>query len=153
MQLFGGLNIKVFVRISRLMWIGHLNRMDSKRKLSQVFNNNSQGRRIRGRPKNKCWKYIQTVINKCKVQIGKRDPATELTGKSPIRSRRTAVDCSAIEELHMLQYLRVLCQCVTNLIATYFVKNFNLIRIIMRVIISSYNIAIFLYSSLYIVSF
>lgn len=71
----------------------------------------------------KWWKYIKTGINKCKVQIGKRVPTTELTGRSPIRHRRTAVDCSAIERLHMLQYLRVLCQCVTDLIDTYFVKN------------------------------
>jgi len=26
-----------------LNWIGHVNRMDSKRKLSQVFNSNAQG--------------------------------------------------------------------------------------------------------------
>jgi len=47
------LDILLFVRISRLSWISHVNRMDSKRKVSQVFNNNSQGSRLRGRPKNK----------------------------------------------------------------------------------------------------
>ena len=44
MQLFGGLNTFVFVRISRLIWVGHVNRMDSKKKVNQVFNNNPQGR-------------------------------------------------------------------------------------------------------------
>jgi hypothetical protein len=34
-------------------WIGHVNRMDSTRKVSQIFNNNPQGRRVRGRPKNR----------------------------------------------------------------------------------------------------
>jgi hypothetical protein len=43
MQLFGDLDILSFVRISQLKWIGHINRMDSKRKVSQVFNNNPQG--------------------------------------------------------------------------------------------------------------
>jgi len=41
--------------------------MDSKRKLIQVFNNNPQGRRLSGRPKNKWWNCVQTVINKCKI--------------------------------------------------------------------------------------
>jgi hypothetical protein len=43
MQLFGDLDILSFVRINQLKWIGHVNRMDSKRKVSQVFNNNPQG--------------------------------------------------------------------------------------------------------------
>jgi len=32
MLLFGDLDILLFVRISRLNWIGHVNRMDSERK-------------------------------------------------------------------------------------------------------------------------
>jgi hypothetical protein len=47
MPLFGNLDILSIVRISRLNWIGHVNRMDSK---SQVLNNNPQGNRLRGRP-------------------------------------------------------------------------------------------------------
>jgi hypothetical protein len=43
MQVCGDLDIISFVRISQLNWIGHVNRMDSKRKVSQVFNNNRQG--------------------------------------------------------------------------------------------------------------
>ena len=48
MQLFGDLDIFSFVRISLLTWISHVNRMDSKRKVSQVFNNNSQGSQLIG---------------------------------------------------------------------------------------------------------
>jgi hypothetical protein len=33
-QLFGGLDILLFVRKSLLIWIGHVNKMDSKRKLN-----------------------------------------------------------------------------------------------------------------------
>jgi hypothetical protein len=50
MQLYGDLDILSCVRISRLNWIGHVSRMGNKRKLSQVFNNNSRGSRLRGRP-------------------------------------------------------------------------------------------------------
>ena len=46
-QPFGDLDTLSFVRVSRLNWIGHVNRMDSKRKVSQVFSNNPQGSRIR----------------------------------------------------------------------------------------------------------
>jgi len=43
MQLLGDLDLLSFVRISRLIWIGAVNRLDTKRKVSQVFNNNPQG--------------------------------------------------------------------------------------------------------------
>jgi hypothetical protein len=65
--LFGDLDILSFVRISRLNWICHFNRMSSKRRISQVFNNNPQGSRLRGRPKNRWWNSVRTVINKCKI--------------------------------------------------------------------------------------
>jgi hypothetical protein len=58
MQLFGDLDILSFVRISWLKWIGHVYRMDSKRKVSQVFGNNPKGHRLRGRPKNRCWNCV-----------------------------------------------------------------------------------------------
>ena len=48
---FGGLDVLSFVRMSRVIWIGHVNRMHSKSEVSQVFNNNSEGSRLRGRPK------------------------------------------------------------------------------------------------------
>ena len=50
MQLFGDFGILSCVRISRLNWIGRVNRMDSKR-IRQVFSNYPQGSRLRGRPK------------------------------------------------------------------------------------------------------
>ena len=54
-QLFGDLDILSLVRISWLDWIGHVNRGDSKIKVSQMFNNNPQGSQLRGRhKKNRC---------------------------------------------------------------------------------------------------
>jgi hypothetical protein len=49
MQLFGGLNVLSFVRISQLIWIGRVNRMDRKSKVTEGFNNNGHGNRRRRR--------------------------------------------------------------------------------------------------------
>jgi hypothetical protein len=67
MQLFEDLDTLSFLRISRLNWIGHVNGMDCKRKVSYAFNNNFQGSQLRGRPKNRCWNCVQTDINKCRT--------------------------------------------------------------------------------------
>ena len=73
MQLFVDLDILSLVTISRLNWIGHGSRMNSKRKVSQVLNNNPQGSRLRGRPKNRWWNCVQTDIIYAKLRTGKRD--------------------------------------------------------------------------------
>ena len=78
--MFGDLDILSFVRISRLSWIGHVNRMDSKRKVSQVFNNNLQGSRLRGRPKSRWWNCEHADINKYKSKTWKESQETEMTG-------------------------------------------------------------------------
>jgi len=41
--LVGDIDILSFVRISQLNWIGHVNGIESKRKLSLVFNRNPYG--------------------------------------------------------------------------------------------------------------
>jgi hypothetical protein len=40
MQLFGDLDVLLFAIISQMNLIGHGNRMDSKRKVRQTFNDN-----------------------------------------------------------------------------------------------------------------
>ena len=62
--MFGDFDILSSVRISRLNWIGHVCRMDSNRRVSQVFNYNPQGRQLRGQPKNRWWNCVQTDNNK-----------------------------------------------------------------------------------------
>jgi len=42
--------------------------MESKRKASQVFNNNRQGSRLVGRLQADFWNSVQTDINKCKIK-------------------------------------------------------------------------------------
>jgi hypothetical protein len=53
MQLLWDWDILSFVRINPLNMIGYVNRMDCKRRVSEVINNNPQGNRLRGRPKNR----------------------------------------------------------------------------------------------------
>jgi hypothetical protein len=70
--------------------------MDSKRKVSHVFNNNPQGGRLKGRPKNRWSNFAQTDINTLKIKNWKRGQKTELNGRSPLRRRRMALECSTI---------------------------------------------------------
>jgi hypothetical protein len=55
MRFFGDLDILWFVRKSQPNWIGQVNRIDSKRKVSHLFINNPKGRRVTKRPKNRWW--------------------------------------------------------------------------------------------------
>jgi len=57
-----------------LIWIGHV---DSKRKVSQIFNNNPQGSRLRGRPKTDGGIVYKQVLINAKLQIGMRGQKTE----------------------------------------------------------------------------
>jgi hypothetical protein len=52
---------------TRFEIVGHVNRMENERTLSQVFNNNPQGSRPRGRPRNRWWNCVQKYIKKCKI--------------------------------------------------------------------------------------
>ena len=67
-RLFGDFDILSFFRMYLLNWIGYVNRMGGTRKVSQVFNNNPQGSRIKGRSKNGWWNWLQTDINRCKIK-------------------------------------------------------------------------------------
>ena len=86
------------MRISRLHCIGHVNRMDSKRKVSRVFNYNPQVSRLRGRPKTDGGTGYKQILIDTRVRSGKRRQETETTGRSALRRGRSALDCSAIEE-------------------------------------------------------
>jgi hypothetical protein len=70
--------------------------MDSKTKVSRVFNNNPQGSRLRGRPKAEGGTVSIKILINTKLQIAKRSQKTEVTGRSPLRRRISALDCSTI---------------------------------------------------------
>jgi hypothetical protein len=93
--LFGDLNTPSFARISRLNWIFYVNRMDSERKVSQVFNN-TPGSGLRGQPKSRGWSCVHTDINNFKIKNKKkRGKKTKLTRRNPLRRRRSALVSSA----------------------------------------------------------
>jgi hypothetical protein len=46
--------------------------MDGKRKVPQVFNNNPQGRRLPGQPKNSWCNCVEVGTINAKLQIGER---------------------------------------------------------------------------------
>jgi hypothetical protein len=66
MQLYGDLDIVSFIRMNR--WIGRVNRMDNKRTVYQVFGNQPQGSRPRGRPKSRWWDCVYGDIRKCRIR-------------------------------------------------------------------------------------
>jgi hypothetical protein len=90
---FGGLGILPFVRISRMNWIGHFNRMD---RINKVFNNNSAVSRLRGRPNTHGRIVYLLILLNAKLEIGKKSKKTELTERGPLRRRRSVLDCSTI---------------------------------------------------------
>ena len=76
-------------------WNGHVNRMNKKRKLVKVFDNNPQGRRLRERPKNRWWKCVQTDINICKFKKWKWRSKNK-ADREKSRRRRSALECSVV---------------------------------------------------------
>jgi len=95
MQLCGDSDIISFVRISRLIWIGHDNRTDSNRKERQVFNNNPQRSLITGRPKtNGVTEYKQKLID-VKLKNRKERSKKSAHWEKSIRGRSSASECSA----------------------------------------------------------
>jgi hypothetical protein len=79
-------------------WIGLVTRMDSKSKVSQVFNSNSQGSRLRGRPKADGGIVYKEILLNAKLETGKRSQKAQLTGERLLMRRKSALDCSASEE-------------------------------------------------------
>jgi hypothetical protein len=78
MYLSGDLDISRSVRKSRLNWIGYFDRMDSKRKVSQVYiyiyiNKYRQRSRLRERPENRWWNCVKTGIDTCDTKNWKEN--------------------------------------------------------------------------------
>jgi hypothetical protein len=71
-QVFGDLDILLFVRISRLKWIGHVNRMENKRTVSQVFNKNPQGSRPKDDQETDGGIVYKQTLRSVKLTTGKK---------------------------------------------------------------------------------
>jgi hypothetical protein len=70
--------------------------MDSERKVSPVFNENVQGSRLTGRPKTDGGTLYKQILINGVIKTFKKCQETELTERSPLGRRRSALDCSAI---------------------------------------------------------
>jgi hypothetical protein len=64
--------------------------MDSERKVSQVFNSNPRGSRLKGKSKTDGGTVYKQILINAKLP--------EMTGRSPLSRRRSAWDCTAIKE-------------------------------------------------------
>ena len=98
MQLFGDLDIFHLVRISRLNWVGHVNGMESARKVSQVFNIIPQRSWLGDDLNTDGGILCKRVLINSKLQIWKRSKKTELTGRSLLQRQTSAVHPNATEE-------------------------------------------------------
>ena len=68
MAMYGELDIVSIIRLSRLRWIGHMGRMIIDRKIHQICYNQLEGKRKKGRPKNRWWDFVQEDIRKCGIK-------------------------------------------------------------------------------------
>jgi len=87
---FVRLDLLSFVRISRLNWIGHVNRMHSKRKLSQLFQ--TLLREVDEEDDlNRWWNCAQTDINKCKIKNWKERSKNRAGWRKSFKEAKTRI--------------------------------------------------------------
>ena len=98
MNLYEDVDIISFIKLSRLRWIGHVNRMDKERKVYNIFYNQPQGTRVRGRPKNRWMDCVLSDIENTKLGTGRSSEGIEGYGGGPLWRRRPALGCSANDE-------------------------------------------------------
>ena len=84
-QLLGDPDIVSNVRLGRLRWIGHINRMSNNRKVKQIFKSQPQGTRLKGGPKKRWWDCVRQDLEKCKIKIGNSIRWTGMFGGGSLR--------------------------------------------------------------------
>lgn len=60
-------DLETHIRFQRLRWLGHITRMEASRKVKMVFNNNPDGTRLRGRPRNRWWNCVRADVDRFKI--------------------------------------------------------------------------------------
>ena len=61
--MYGDLDVNSFIKLNRLRWVGHVSRMDANKKVYQMCYTHPEGKRLRGRPKNRWWDSVQKDIS------------------------------------------------------------------------------------------
>jgi hypothetical protein len=95
MKLCDDLDIAAGIRIKRLKWIGHVNRMDEKRKVKQVPSTQPEGRRLVGRSKYRWLNCVNADITKVRSRTEDRGQRIERNAKGPLKRLRSALQCRA----------------------------------------------------------
>ncbi|PSN39476.1 hypothetical protein C0J52_10024 [Blattella germanica] len=68
MEMYGDLDVISFIRLNRLRWVGYVSRMDVNKKVHQVCYTHPEGKRLRGRPKNRWCDLVKDDKKKCKIK-------------------------------------------------------------------------------------
>lgn len=68
MKIYNDLDIVAYIKVNRLRWIGHVSRMEKTRKAYQVCYSRPEGKRTRGRPRNRWWDSVQSDIKQSKIK-------------------------------------------------------------------------------------
>jgi hypothetical protein len=76
--------IVTLIRVRRLNWIGHINRIDDTRKVKQIFNSQPDGVRTRGRPRSRWWGYVWTDIKDRRIMNWRKTPRNKNEWKKAI---------------------------------------------------------------------
>jgi len=72
--------------------------MDKERKVYNIFYNEPQGTRVRGRPENRWMDCVLSDIKNAKLGTGRSSQGIEGYGGGLLRTPRPALGCSANEE-------------------------------------------------------
>ena len=77
MNLYEDVDIIPFIRLSRLIWIGHVNRMDNEKKVYNILYNQPQGTHVRGRPKDRWMDCLLLGIKNGNLGTGRSSQGIE----------------------------------------------------------------------------
>ena len=72
----------LFIRTNILEWIGHAIRIDTYRIPKSISNNQLEGNRLIGRPRNCWWHYVQIFWRNLKYLIGRRGQWRNIAGRA-----------------------------------------------------------------------
>ena len=92
MNLYKDVDIISFIRLNRLRWIGHGNRMDNERKVYNIFYSQPQGTRVR-------WMdcVLSDIKNNAKLGTGRSSHGIEGYRGGSLWIGRPTLGCSANE--------------------------------------------------------
>jgi hypothetical protein len=83
--LIKGENIVRYIKSHRLVWCGHINRMEDKRNVKAIMNWNPIDKRLRGRPKTRWKDDVEVDLHAMKITERKKRAKYKFTWKKIIK--------------------------------------------------------------------